>query len=118
MGDSASDACYIGFDLGGTKMLATAFDAALKPLARKRRKTEGYLGADAGVDRIAETIDDALGEAKLRRQQLCGIGIGCPGPLDLDRGVLLDAPNLGWSQVPIKETLEKRFRCPVYLVND
>lgn len=118
MGDSASDACYIGFDLGGTKMLAVAFDATLRPLARKRRKTEGYLGADVGIDRIQESIQGALDEAGLRRQQLCGIGIGCPGPLDLEKGMLLDAPNLGWRQVPIKDELQKRFNCPVHLVND
>jgi glucokinase len=118
MGDTASDACYVGFDLGGTKMLAAAFDGGLKALARKRRKTEGYFGAEAGLDRIAETIDESLADAKVRRQQLAGIGVGCPGPLDLDRGILLDAPNLGWRQVPIKDALQKRFNCPVYLVND
>jgi glucokinase len=44
--------------------------------------------------------------------------MGCPGPLDLDRGIIHEAPNLGWNDVPIKQTLEKEFGCRAAIAND
>ena len=89
------DSHWVGFDLGGTKMLATVFDARFKPLGRERRKTKGFEGVKAGLDRIISSIHTALDEAKLPPDQIAGIGIGCPGAVDLDRGVILEAANLG-----------------------
>ena len=43
---------------------------------------------------------------------------GSAGPLDLDEGVILDAPNLGWKDVKMKATLEKEFGCPAAVMND
>ncbi len=110
--------CWIGFDLGGTKMLATVFDGQFEKLGRQRKRTKGAEGVEAGVARIIQTIDGALKDAHLDRRALSGIGMACPGPLDLDRGVLLDTPNLGWKKVPIKELLEKEFGCPTVILND
>ena len=67
---------------------------------------------------MIETIKEAVDEAHIKPQQLRGIGVGCPGPLDLDRGIILEAPNLGWQNVAIKETLEKEFKCPTVIAND
>ncbi len=109
---------WVGFDLGGTKMLATVFDSAFRPVGAKRRRTKGQEGVKAGVARVMQTVHDVLAEAKVEADQLGGIGMGCPGPLDLDRGILLDTPNLGWKNVPIKQTLEKEFGCPAVIAND
>ncbi len=109
---------WVGFDLGGTKMLAKVFDSDFKSVGRDRTKTKGHEGVDVGLARIVKSIQRALGEARVEEQHVAGIGIGCPGPLDLDRGVIYDAPNLGWSNVPIKERLETEFGCPVIIVND
>ena len=40
---------WIGFDLGGTKMLCQVFDAEFNPLGRHREKTRGHEGAEAGM---------------------------------------------------------------------
>lgn len=109
---------WIGFDLGGTKMLSALYDSEFKDLARKRKKTKGHEGQEAGLERIAQTIHETLEEAKIDKSELSGIGIGCPGPLDLNEGILLDAHNLGWSQVPLKKFLEKEFGCPSVIAND
>jgi glucokinase len=107
---------FVGFDLGGTKMFAAVVDAGFQILARKRKKTKGHEGARVGLARIAETIQQALDEANVRRDQLKGIGIGCPGPLDLDRGIIIDAPNLGWANVEVAAGLG--LDCPVVIAND
>jgi glucokinase len=84
---SKADASYwVGFDLGGTKMLAAVFDAKFRVMARRRKKTKGHEGAESGVERIALTIRQVLEEAQIRPNQLAGIGVGCPGPVDLEKG--------------------------------
>ncbi|MEX2186025.1 MAG: ROK family protein [Pirellulales bacterium] len=109
---------WIGFDLGGTKMLAVALDAKMQPVGRKRKRTDGHQGAQAGLERIAQTIVGALDEAGIAPDRLAGIGVGCPGPLDLDRGVIVEAPNLGWRDVAIESFLETKFGCPARICND
>jgi glucokinase len=109
---------WVGVDLGGTKMLAVVYDDAFRPIGRKRRRSKGYEGAEAGVRRMVELISDAVGDAGLDAKALAGIGVGCAGPLDLDRGVILEMPNLGWRQVPLRRELEQAFGCPVVILND
>ena len=116
--DAPGEGVRIGFDLGGTKMYACAFDGAYKLLGRDRRKTKGHLGSEAGVERILGTIDDCLEDAGVSPKQIVGIGVGVPGVADLDAGVLLNAANLGWRDVPLAKLLGKRFDCPVTLCND
>jgi glucokinase len=109
---------WVGFDLGGTKMMAAVFDRKFSLIARARRKTKGAEGAQAGVGRIVTTIEEALAEAKVEASDLAGIGVGCPGPLDLNRGVVLESPNLGWKNVELKAILEKKFKCRTEIAND
>src|SRR5690606_28116319 len=113
-----SEDYWVGFDLGGTKMLATVFDGNFKKLGRERKRTKGNEGAEAGVERVINTIDGALKDAKIEPGQLAGIGMACPGPLDLNKGILIEAPNLGWKNVPIKQHLERKYGCPVVILND
>lgn len=108
----------VGFDLGGTKMLAAVFNADFKLVGSRRRKTKGGAGATAGLARIIETIDQALAEAKVRRNQVGSIGLGVPGMLDLNKGILLQAPNLGWKDLPLRKALSKEFKVPVGVAND
>ena len=116
--DEAKDGVRIGFDLGGTKMYACAFDADYKLLGKDRRKTKGHLGSEAGVERIIDTISDCLEDAGVSSKQVVGIGVGAPGVTDLDKGVLLNTANLGWSDVPLAKLLGEEFDCPVTLCND
>lgn len=109
---------WVGFDLGGTKMLAAVFDDAFKPLARKRKRTKAQEGAGGGLTRMIGLIQTVLVEAGIGIEDLAGIGVGCPGPLDLDKGVVLEMPNLGWKKTRVRAELEKAFGCPVVIAND
>jgi glucokinase len=113
-----SNGIWIGFDLGGTKMLAIAYDSEWNVLGRRRRKTKGREGSDSGINRIGSTIDRLLSENELDGQKIRGIGIGCPGPIDLAKGRILSTPNLGWDDVDVRDFLSKRFDCPVVVLND
>ncbi|HMO50585.1 MAG TPA: ROK family protein [Kiritimatiellia bacterium] len=118
MGEETKKDIWIGFDLGGTKMLATVYDEKFKPLGRKRRKTKGAEGAAAGLERVTKTIDEALADAKATPQQLRGIGVGLPGPLDLDKGIIIESANLGWKNVKLQQMLTDKYKCPAVLAND
>jgi glucokinase len=73
---------------------------------------------EAGLERIVQLIREALEEAAVSPERVRGIGVGCPGPLDLEKGVILDAPNLGWSDVPLVKTLEHQMGVPAVIAND
>jgi glucokinase len=118
MSDDSASNRWVGFDLGGTKMMAAAFSGEFRVLGRKRRKTKGAEGVKAGLERIVETIRDALEEGQIKPSQLSGIGVGCPGNIDLEKGLLVDSANLGWRNFAIREALEKTFGCPAVVLND
>lgn len=109
---------WIGFDLGGTKMLALLLDEEMKVVARRRKKTKGHEGVDDGLKRIEATIEQLLEEAQVRKEQVAGIGIGCPGPVDWRKGIVKEAVNLKWFNVPVGEFLQKKFGCPCAVLND
>jgi glucokinase len=109
---------WIGYDLGGTKMLCSVYDDEFKVIHQKRRKTKGQDGVASGMDRIVETIKETIDKAALKPEQISGLGIGCPGPLDLEKGVMLEAPNLGWKNAKVREVLEKEFPFPAVVLND
>jgi glucokinase len=116
--DTPKSKYWIGFDLGGTKMLAVLYNASLEPIGRRKRKTRAFEGLDAGLARIVQTIEDCLADSGIESSQLNGISVGAPGPLDPRKGVIHDLPNLGWKNVKITEFLKKQFSCPVTLSND
>ena len=109
---------WIGFDLGGTKMLAVVYDDTFTALGRCRKKTKGREGMDAGLKRINNVIEDAIEDAGLTRKQIHGLGIGCPGPLNLKKQMIRTAPNLGWDNVPIGSSIAEEFGFPVTVAND
>ena len=108
----------VGFDLGGTKMYAVAYDGDFAELGRDRRKTKGHQGAEAGVARMVDTVRDCLKDAGVEEKDLAGLGVGVPGVTDLESGTLLNTANLGWKDVPLRKLLEEEFGCPVTLCND
>jgi len=108
----------IGFDLGGTKMLATIYDPDGKAIGSSKRKTRGDQSADGIFADICQTLFKAIAEANLTPEDLAGIGVGAPGPLDMAKGILLATPNLNLRRFPLKDRLGKEFKCPVVVEND
>ncbi len=115
---STNNRYWVGFDLGGTKMFAGVFDARFKLIAAERKRTRTEDTSRSGVDRMIGLIHEALVTAKITPRMLGGIGVGTPGPLDLDKGTLIYAPNLGWKDVPLRKRLQAEFGCAVAVAND
>jgi predicted NBD/HSP70 family sugar kinase len=74
---------------------------------------QGRTGADA-VDLVLQLATELVSQAE---RPVLGIGVGSPGVVDPD-GVILDAPNLGWSGVPLAKTLSAALDRPVHVAND
>lgn len=109
---------WLGIDLGGTKILAEVYDSDWKCLGSKKRKTKAELGQEEGLERLLKTAREAVEAAGIPMEHLAGVGIGCPGPLNLEEGILITAANLGWKNVKLKALLEKTFGVPAVVAND
>lgn len=108
----------IGIDLGGTNMQIGCVDGSNKILGRSKKKTRASEGMQKVLERIAEGVTEACAEAHLTPKELGGIGIGAPGAIEPHEGIVLQAPNLRWRDVPLAEILRKRFGVPVVVDND
>jgi glucokinase len=113
----------IGLDLGGTKISAGALSEDGKHAHGIRSvATQPELGAEGVVDRIIGVIEgvilDTINETGATRKDFVGIGVGAPGPLDREKGIVVVAPNLGWKDFPLRDRIGSRLGLPVTLDND
>jgi glucokinase len=105
-----------GIDIGGTKIALALETLAGKRVAVRRLPTEVGLGPARILENVGRAIGEMLAETGTK---LTAIGIGCPGPIDIERGLALSPTNLpDWIDFPLVETIKERFRVPVVLDND
>jgi glucokinase len=105
---------YIAIDIGGTQMRAALFQKSnLTKLDTKRIATQSANATP--LERLYELIT-SIWPGKGR---VAGIGVAAPGPVNPYTGTVIEAPNIpGWSNIALREKLEKRFEVPVALGND
>ncbi len=113
----------VGVDIGGTNINVgvVPFEGG-NPLAFRTEATEARRGAKFVVDRVAkmieESIDDVMKEENCTREAFAGVGIGSPGPLDRKTGTVINTPNLGWRNFPLRDLIQNIVRLPATLDND
>ncbi|MCR4438920.1 MAG: ROK family protein [bacterium] len=110
----------VGVDLGGTKMSAGVVDHQGQLVGGMvHRPTGANRPAGQIVSDLAGLAEEAVQAAGLALEELAGIGIGAPGPLDLAQGVVLTPPNMpSLHHFPLVEEVQRRLRKPVRLNND
>jgi glucokinase len=114
----------VGVDLGGTNIVAGALaeDGIGDVIALRSEPTRSDQGAEAVIDRIVRMIDtvivETIAQTGARRDDVIGIGVGAPGPLDRKRGIVVTTPNLGWTNYPLRDVIAERARLPVRIDND
>src|SRR5262249_50683512 len=92
---------YVGLDAGGTTMKAGVVDDNGHPLSAVSLATEAHRGQEFGLERMCESIRQAVAAAGLAPRQVAAIGVATPGTMDIPAGVILDPPNLKpWQNVP------------------
>src|SRR5690349_482402 len=123
MGARKRQRYIVGVDLGGTNIVAGAMpEDGSREIAMRSEPTRADLGAEAVVDRIARMIETVIAEAGAEtgatRDDFVGVGIGSPGPLDRERGIVIVTPNLGWRNFPLRDEVSNRVGLPASLDND
>ncbi len=107
----------IGVDLGGTNLRAAAIDRSGKIIEKLSGETNLLAGRDAVVADIVASIVKL--RASCGTDQLVGVGVGAPGFILLEQGIITDSPNLpGFENFPIRDEIERLLQAPVILEND
>lgn len=104
----------IGIDIGGTQLRCSIFNEYGKIMKKTKFENESNLGCTKNLSKLIDFIN-----SEKENYEFNGIGIGCPGPLDIKKGKILNPPNLvGWNEFNIVEFFEKETLLKTKLNND
>ena len=106
-------------DVGGTNTRMAVVNENGDILKLLKKSTHCKEGRDDMIKFIVSFAGETIEKSKLPKDEICGVGIGFPGPLNADTGTIFNPPNLnGWDNVPLRDILEKELRVPVAIEND
>ena len=113
----------IGVDLGGTNMVVGAMpEDGSREIAFRSAPTRATEGEESVVERMIQMIEDVIAvttaETGAPREKFLGIGVGAPGPLDREKGIVITAPNLGWKMYPLRDRIQRATGLRTTLDND
>ena len=106
-----------GVDIGGTTVKLGLFDVEGNLLEKWEIPTRTEEEGSHILPDIAASIQEKIAEKQIAPENVAGVGVGAPGPVDSE-GVVHRAANLGWGTFSIKETLEEIIHMPVMAGND
>ena len=108
----------IGVDLGGTNLRIAAVEEEGRLVEKVTLGTKVALGRDHVINDMCDAIVH-MTEKYNGSGTLMGTGIGVPGIIDMETGMIRESPNLpGWSDYPVRSEIEKRLGTRVVLEND
>ena len=106
--------CWVGVDVGGSKVLAGVVDQTGAVVRSVRRSTPGPLaGAEAVEDAVVDAVTSVAGE-----DRVAAIGVAAAGFVDREGARVVFAPHLPWRGEDVRARLQERFTAPVLLDND
>ncbi len=108
--------CF-GVDIGGTTVKMGLFDLEGSLLDNWEIPTRTANNGKEILPDVAASISQKIAEKNIRKEEVVGVGIGAPGPID-EKGIVHKAVNLGWSEFSIKDTLTELVQLPVKAGND
>ena len=107
----------VGIDLGGTNIVVgTVAEDGSELLGLVSEPTLPQQGGDAVVARMIKLARASMAAAP--GKEIVGVGIGSPGPLDTRKGVVILTPNLGWTNMPLRDRIAEGVGLPAVLDND
>lgn len=107
-----------GVDIGGTTVKLGLFDTNANVLEKWEIPSVTANGGERILPDVAESIKAKLAELDIALDEVVGVGIGAPGPIDA-QGVVYRTANLGWDTVfSIPEAFRKELDLPVMAGND
>ena len=106
-----------GIDVGGTTVKCGLFSSKGELLEAWEIVTNKDNNGENILSDIAKTIDAKCAEKGINKDEVEGVGVGVPGPVN-NEGIVVVAVNLGWSTKNVKEELESLVNLPVAVGND
>ncbi|HIZ55099.1 MAG TPA: ROK family protein [Firmicutes bacterium] len=107
----------IGIDLGGTNIAAGVVREDFQIIAKAKRKTISGPGREIAAE-MAAACREAAEMAAIPMERISSIGVGSPGMINPETGLIDFSPNLHFHQVPLKAFLEEELGRTVYIEND
>jgi glucokinase len=109
----------IGVDIGGTKIAAGIISSGGKLVSSVVLPTNAGGGKDSSVKQVYLAIERLIDGAGIGKRAIKGIGVCAPGPLDPQKGVIYNPPNIpGWNNLRLASLIEKRTGIETKLEND
>jgi len=109
---------YLGIDIGGTTIKMAFIDHEGKIHDKWQIPTDtAENGVRMMVD-LAASVNKKMIEHNLSFKDFVGIGVGSPGAVNHQLGIVDHSGNLGWEYFPLKAKLEEVFPLPVFIEND
>lgn len=110
----------IGVDIGGTNIKLGIISSLGKIIKKTMVDTMGEKGPDVVVSQLKKGISELIQKNNLNgRGKITGIGIGCAGTVNQEKGIVENPPNLaGWDRVPLGSIIRKEFGFNVFIDND
>jgi len=115
-----TDAIYaIGVHIGRQKVRAILMDAKMNIILRKEKLSYEGFGLKNVLEKLFIGIDEVVKDAEKLKVKVGAIGIGIPGPLDAQNGVVRHPPKFEeWKDVPLGKMVSERYKLPVWVEND
>ena len=107
-----------GVDLGGTKIAAALVDFKGTIICKYTLPTKAEEGEKYILDNIIKIIEKVVNFSGVCSKKIKCIGLGAPGPLDIDKGKIICTPNLPFKNFNIVSPLKNHFKMPIFLDND
>jgi glucokinase len=109
----------IGVDLGGTNLRTALLSVDGEVLDRRKEPTRADDGWKKVIARLVDNICQQRELAAQRGLQVTAVGVGAPGVIRMDKGIVVKSPNFpDWNNLPLRDELEKVLRIPVIIEND
>ena len=106
-----------GVDVGGTTIKMGFFDTSVKLIDKWEIKTDTSNGGENILSDIAKAIDNKLAQEGISKNDVQGVGVGVPGPVN-SKGIVLKCVNLGWGVFNVEEELASLTGLKVKAGND
>jgi len=111
----------LGIDIGGTNLVVGAVrEKGGEVVGLRSEPTEARGGAEHVIERITTMARASIADVEAAKPdaEVVGAGIGAPGPLNTKAGIVLLTPNLGWTDLPLRDLVSHAIGLPVTLDND
>ena len=107
----------IGLDIGRNKILVVIIDMSGKIMHKKEIKTGETIPAQGLIERIIALLKEIIADSHLEDDKILGIGIGMPGLLDTEAGIVLFSPDFNWEHINLIEKIEENFSYKTVIEN-